>query len=73
MVVALRGIKPSTMETVRLPTETSIEYFSGKEESYETVLPGSEEEKVMDDLFEALNNDSMDEWLAKNKDLINSD
>ncbi len=73
MVVALRGIKPSTMETVRLPTETSIEYFSGKEESYETVLPGSEEEKVMDDLFDALNNDSMDEWLAKNKDLINSD
>lgn len=73
MVIALRGIKPSTMETVRLPTDSSQEDFTGQLESYETVLPGSEEEQVMNDLFAALRDDTMETWLDENEDLINSD
>ncbi|MFD0558020.1 LytR family transcriptional attenuator [Stackebrandtia endophytica] len=73
MAVALRNVKPSSIETVRLPTTGSKEYFTGVEEDYETVLPGSEEEQIMTELFAALNNDTMDDWIKDNKDLINSD
>ncbi|GAA4911612.1 LytR family transcriptional attenuator [Stackebrandtia albiflava] len=71
MAVALRGIKPSGMETIRLPTTNSTEYFTGVEESYETVLPGSEEEQIMNDLFAALREDTMDQWMKENPELLN--
>ena len=73
MVLALRNIKPSKLETVRLPSVTMEESFTGQLESYEVVPPGTEEEKTMNDLFKALKDDTMDAWLKENKDLINSD
>jgi len=73
MVVALRNVKPSSIETIRLPTSNSTEYFTGVEESYETVPPGSDEERIMTELFAALTDDTMDDWIKKNPELVNSD
>lgn len=65
---ALRGIKPNKLSTVRLPSET---YNDGMT-SYE-VLPEGEPQQVADDLFTALKEDTMDEWVKKNPELINKD
>lgn len=72
--VAMRNIQPDKLRTVRLPSETSIEYPDGiNEVDYEVIPEGTEAEQVSQDLFDALINDTMEQWMAKNPDLLNKD
>ncbi|MGH8876926.1 MAG: LCP family protein [Stackebrandtia sp.] len=68
MAVALRGVKPSSMQTVRLPSETSTEGGVSFE-----AIPEGEPQDVTDDLFKALREDTVDKWIAENPDLLNKD
>ncbi|ADD45935.1 LCP family protein [Stackebrandtia nassauensis] len=68
MAFALRGVKPNSMKTVRLPSETSME--GG--ESFE-VIPEGKPLTTTEELFKALREDTMDEWIAENPKLLNKD
>ncbi|CAM3253540.1 LCP family protein [Stackebrandtia soli] len=68
--LAMRNIEPGNIDTIRLPTTTSTESFTGQNEDYETVVPGSPEEAIMNDLFTALREDTLDKWIKANPDLV---
>ena len=68
MAFALRGIKPTSMKTVRLPSESSNEGGVSFE-----AIPEGEPQQTADDLFTSLREDTMDEWIADNPELVNKD
>jgi LCP family protein required for cell wall assembly len=70
--VSLRHIEPSALETVRLPSSTSVEYGAdGAEIDYEVIAP--QDEETAEALFKAIRDDTMDEWMKDNPDLLNKD
>lgn len=68
MAWALKGVKPDSMKTVRLPSTSSMEFG----ESFE-VIPEGEPTEITEDLFKALREDTMDTWMSNNPKLINKD
>ncbi|HZE39778.1 MAG TPA: LCP family protein [Stackebrandtia sp.] len=65
---ALRHVKPSSMKTVKVPSEPAD--IEGT--SYVVIQPG-EEQTDADDLFKALREDKLDDWITSHPDWVNSD
>lgn len=71
---ALRHIKPDKLQTVRLPSETEKQTppNGGEPIDYE-VIPEGEADQASKDLFKAVQDDTIDEWINKHPDLVNKD
>ncbi|MFD0558413.1 LytR family transcriptional attenuator [Stackebrandtia endophytica] len=65
-VFGLRNIDPSSLETLRVPSEPAE--IEGT--SYVVMQPG-EQEMAAQALFEALRNDTLDDWIAAHPDWVN--
>ncbi|MFD0557451.1 LytR family transcriptional attenuator [Stackebrandtia endophytica] len=67
--VALRHVKPSKMDMVKLPSHPE----NINNVSYVVITPGTDEETRSEALFKAIRDDTLTEWIAGNPDYINTD
>jgi anionic cell wall polymer biosynthesis LytR-Cps2A-Psr (LCP) family protein len=67
---ALRHVKPSSMKTLRLPSTTVVEYPGGTKTDFEE-LADDQAKQTTEDLFKAIREDNVDEWIADNPKLVN--
>lgn len=67
LAVSLRDIDPATMQTIRVPASSEQGTDWG---DIELIHPGTEEETDADALWEAIKNDTLDQWTAQNQEWV---
>ncbi|MEU6858113.1 LCP family protein [Glycomyces sp. NPDC046736] len=72
LVVNFRNIDPNAMNTIRVPSSSDKTYVDGMEIDIELIHEG-EQQIAADSLWQAINDDTLDEWMLANPKWVKDD